>query len=576
MKNINSSIKAGRRARCAAALLCAALLAGCGGSPSPLDSTAPTYTDPYTVSTPRPGGSLMLPMPASAELGNPLKAATREIASIYGMIFESLLTAGENGEPAACLAENWEKSEDGTFFTLKLRDGVKWQKTGRALNADDVVYTWGEIKTFSADTSADYPYDYTTKYISSCSKVDDRTVKFTLKTPFYGALQAFCFPILPSDGGYDDGGAPDLPVGTGPYEVTGYEKGKSIAMKANPDWWRSAPLIAEVNVMAFPDNSSEISSLTLRQLDALQTEDLTVAQYRDSGDAGIYEYQTRYFEYMALNFTSSDIQNKRIRQAIAYALNRQEIVSYTYVNHASITDTPVSYDNAWLYGSKLIQYGHNVEEARRLIMLAGWQDNYDGDGNAVLDKDGNPAKGTDGNPIVADGFWDTSPDGIKRPLTFKLITNMDEGNTLRNDAAALIRDQLAKAGIKVVLESETWDNYTTALRQKDFDLALCGCYLSPVPDYSLLFSSGSGGKLNVGGYKDDTTDAMLDDILHCYDLSTLKVKTADLQARIIDELPIISLYFRTHSLLYSPGIQGVAGAREDSAFANINQWHFGS
>jgi peptide/nickel transport system substrate-binding protein len=382
------------------------------------------------------------------------------------------------------------------------------------------------------------------------------------------------FPILPSDAGYDNGGAPQLPVGTGPYAVTSYQQGKSIALKANPDWWRTAPLISDVNVLSYPDNPTEISSLVLRQLDAVQTDSLTVTQYRDSGDARVYEYPTRYFEYMALNFTSPDLQDQKIRQAIAYALNRQEIISYTYVNHATITDSPIPPNEGWINGSNLITYDHDTTQARQLIELDGWQDNYDKDGNPLKDASGNPAKDKDGKPLIDDSLYDTSPDGIQRPLQFTLLTNMDQGNTLRNDAAVLIKDQLAAAGINVTIKSESWNNYTTDLKQKNFDLALCGCYLSPVPDYTALL--GTGGSLNVGGYSDPDFDAMLLDILQTSDASTLKVKMGELQKKVVDQLPIISLYFRTHSLMYSPDVLGVTGAKEDNAFASISQWYRGS
>jgi peptide/nickel transport system substrate-binding protein len=573
MKSINSSIKAGRHARLAAVLLAASLLCGCDKDAlAPMASASPAPAG-LAESTPTPGGAITLPMPDDSELGNPLKNATREMSSIYGLIFEGLLKAGDSGAPEPCLAENLpEPSPDGLEWTFSLRKGVKWQVTGRELSADDVKFTLDEIKALSADSSADYPYDYVMQYARKWEVVDDQTIKITFKKPFYGALQALVFPILPSDGGYDDGGAPAMPVGTGPYTVTYYEKGKSIRLEANHDWWRTPPTIADISVMPFPDNQTEISSLPLKQLDALQTEDLTVTQYRDSGDAKVYEYPTRYFEFIALNFTSMDIQDKKIRQAIAFALDRQEIVTFTYVKHATVSDSPVM-PSSWLYNGKMLLYDHDVEEARRLIQLAGWQDNCDKDGNPVLDANGNPVKDDKGNDLVRDGFYDTSPDGIRRPLSFTLLTYSDETDTLRYDAAMLIRDQLAKAGIEVEVKSETWSDYSRMLNEKSFDMALCGCYMSPVPDYSVLV--GTGGKLNKGGYSDSDMDALLDDIMNSYEPDVLKLKTGDLQQKIIDNLPIISLYFRTHSLLTSPDIGGVSGVKEESAYDSISQWYIG-
>jgi peptide/nickel transport system substrate-binding protein len=186
------------------------------------------------------------------------------------------------------------------------------------------------------------------------------------------------------------------------------------------------------------------------------------------------------------------------------------------------------------------------------------------------DKDGNPYK--DG--AVKDGFWDTSPDGIRRPLQFTMLVNRDQNNMLRNDAAVLMKSQLEKAGITVELKLESWSDYSLMVKQKNFDLALCGCYLSPVPDYSFLV--GTGGSLNVGGYSNAGIDTLLGEVQTETDANSLKAKMGELQAAIIDELPVISLYFRTHSLLTTPDIMGVSGVREESAFSQISQWYIGS
>lgn len=551
MKNTSSCTKAARAAKLIALLACMALLAGCGdgGQAVPTDSPAPAPTATPAETAPKPGGSLTLPMQDGAEIGNPLKPATREMSSIYGLIFESLLVFDDTGALAPCLAEKWPSSTDNLKCTFKLRSGVKWQGTGRReLNAGDVVFTLNEIKSLGKDN----PWGYVTDYLKSWKANDDGTLTIELKTPFYGAMQALTFPVLPSDGGYNNGGAPATPMGTGPYQYVSSDKGKSITLQANPDWWKQPPYISDITVKGYPDNATEISSLVLRDLSAMQTDDLTVTQYKESGDANVYEYPTRYFEFMALNFTSPDLKNKLIRQAIAYAIDRREVVSYTYVNHAIVSDTPVPPDS-WLYDGKLLQYNSDVEQAKQLIRLAGWQDNLNGTVSG------------------SDGYWDTSPDGAKRDLKFTLLANRDDNNTLRNDAATLMAGQLDKAGIKVEVDAEPWDKYSQMIKEGRFDLALCGCYLSPVPDYKFLL--GTGGAMNVGGYTSTDMDKLLDDISKASDSTSLKVKIGSLQSLVIEDLPIISLYFRTHTLLTTPDLQGVAGAREDSAFAEISQWY---
>ena len=360
----------------AATLLAGLLLGGCGSAPMPTATVTATATPAPTESHgPTAGGQIYLAMPEGGSLGNPLKPATREITSLYGLIYESLVDMDESGTPTPSLAESWKVSDDDPLnWTFTLRNGVKWQGLDRDLNAADVTFTLDEIQSLGDQGS----YHYILDYVDSWQANSDGTLTLQLKAPFYGVLHALQFPILPKGAGYSGGAAPNQPAGTGPYLVKDYQKGKSIDLAINPDWWKKAPYIQSISVLPFTDNATQVSSLVLRQLDAVQTDDLTVAQYRESGDANVYEYTTHYFEFMAINFGNSDLKGKKMRQALAYAMDRRQVVSYKYFNHAIVSDTPVPPDS-WLYDGKLLRYNQDANEVRQLLGQLGWKDS-DGDG----------------------------------------------------------------------------------------------------------------------------------------------------------------------------------------------------
>ena len=530
--------------RVSAALVLTVLLAGCGAAPQ---ATATPTLQPTAKATkapqPKVGGTIHLSMPTTKTADNPLKVTSREMSSIYGLIFESLLRS-DSAAPAAQLAELPTVSPDNLQLTFKLREGVKWQGSGRALDAQDVLYTLNQIKALGDQST----YAYVMNWLEPDSWQEGAggTVVVRLKKPFYGAWKAFGFPILPRDGGFDDGAMPAMPYGTGPYLCTEFQPGTSIKLTVNPDWWMKTPYIQYIEVLPFANNATAIKSLVLRQLDAVQTNDLTVGQYRDSGDANVYEYPTHEFDYLAVNFASADLKDKRIRQAIAYAIDRREIAAWAFSNHAIVADTPVPPDS-WLYDGKVVHYNKDIKKAEDLIASAGWKRAQDND-----------------------ELWGTSPDGVNRPLKIRILTNREESDTLRVDSARLIADQLKAVGIDAEVNIQDWDKYLTMLQEGNYDLALCGAYLSPVPDLSFLLRSD--GALNTGHWGSDKMDEMLDKIVQSADSKELSLRMAELQSAIIEELPVISLYFRTHSLLTSPNLQGISGVREEAAYADLSQW----
>lgn len=542
MKLTKDYTRKNKRVALAVMLALGALLSGCGPA-RPTATATPTASVGPTASAqivPKAGGSLHVSMPASTEAEHPLTVKTREMSSIYGLIFEGLLQSG-SGAPAPALAEKMPLSTEGPLLTFTLRKGAKWQGSGRELQAKDVLFTLDQIQALGAECT----YAYVLDWVESWQEGTGGTVVLKLKKPFYGALHALSFPILPWDGGFDGKAMPAIPYGTGPYVCETFQPGTSIKLKVNPDWWMKPPYIQNIEALPFSDNATAIKSLVLRQLDAVQTNDLTVAQYRDSGDASVYEYPTHTFDYLAVNFASPDLQDKRMRQAIAYALDRREIAAWAYSNHAIVADTPVPPDS-WLYDGKVLHYNKDIKQARSLIEAVGWS-------------------------AKEDGIWSRSPDGMERNLKIRILTNREETNTLRVDTARLIADQLTAAGIQTEVVTLGWDEYLNKLQEKDFDLALCGSYLSPVPDLSFLLRTD--GSLNIGGWGNADIDAKLDQIVQTAKSEELGLRMAELQGVIIDELPIISLYFRTHSLLTSPNLLGVTGVREESAYANMAQWY---
>jgi peptide/nickel transport system substrate-binding protein len=276
-----------------------------------------------------------------------------------------------------------------------------------------------------------------------------------------------------------------------------------------------------------------------------QTDEITLLASEQSREIFSYEYTTNYYEYLLPNLSSTGLGDERVRQAIAHALDRNEIVSNVYVNHAILVDTPVP-PTSYLYTGKLLTYDNDVDQAKRLMKLAGW-------------------KHTDEDP-----WLDVDPDGNEMDYTLTLLTNNDNDSPQRYEAATFIKRQLEKIGIKVEIKAEDWDIYKSMVNEGRFDLLLAGRYLSDIPDLRSMLKSD--GIRNSSGYKNAEMDDLLIAVMESKTRESIEKNYEKLQQKIVDDVPIISLYFRTHTLLTRNNIVGVTHVTEDNAFASINTW----
>ena len=526
-------------------IIIALLFTGCGGSDTlqAVEATptpTPLVGDWLGVNT-----TITVPMPSEIESTNPFFVTKKDTLSLFSLIYEPLVTLNEANEPTPCIAKSWKADEEGTTWTFIIRDGIYWQKTNRELNAQDVIFTLDLMDSIKKESI----HCKVMGYIKDWRRIDDRTIEIDTYEPFYGFLMAMDFPILPYDAGYSayPESQASIPVGTGPYYAFDYRPGERIELQVNENWWKALPEITTVLTEIYDDPSLAVAALSLGQIDVIATDELAVTQIREGGNINAFEYSTNYYEFLMPNIKSNILlRDTKVRQAIALALDRQEIISNVYVNHAVITESPVQ-PSSWLYEGTVKGYDQDIAEAKRLLTLAGWK-----------------------KETPEDTYYNISPDGIHTDFTLDLVTNNSEYDSYRYDTAVIIAKQLKEIGIKVNIKTVDWDMFSTRISEGYFDLLLAGWYVDEIPDFRNLFSIG--GANNLSGYESEEMDALLEEVMQKATEEGLRNSFMTLQNLLVEDVPVISLYFRTNTLLTRGGIVNVTDIKDAKAYNTIHEW----
>lgn len=535
-------------------------------------------------SKPVSGGSMVIPM-VNRDILNPIVTSSKDVIDICGLIFEGLIIHDDELKPAPALAETWSVSDDGKAWTFNLRKGVKWHD-GTDFTVDDVVFTINALRSGVYDSY----------YVQNLNRIDciqsisakgNYTLCIQLSHPVSCFLDAMIFPIIPkhiyegkieikktnerkrkrnenteNNDEYEEEEQEGeqiiqyisednlIPIGTGPYKIDSdtYSTDGDFALVRNENYWDQKPYMERIEVKLYKDSTEVINAFQMREIDVLNTNVVFAKTYAQDG-INLYKYLTQNYEFLAINHKNPILSDVQVRKALAYGIDRNSIIKEIYLNNAEAVDVPIP-SNSWLYDGIFRIYDCDVDKAVKILEEAGWHD-------------------TDG-----DGIRDKIINGKKQDMIFKLVTNNE--NDLRKDVAQDIKRQLCEAenelGIEIDIELVQWEELKEEIiPDKDFDMLLIGCNLPVMPDLEFLFASYSTD--NFINYSSTELDTIILKAKQAYKEVNIKSAYQDLQAYFVEQLPVISLYFPTSSLLVSDRIRGNICPRELDIYRDIQNWY---
>lgn len=516
---------------------------------------------------------------------NPLYLSINNADSDLGqLIFSSLFKRNENGGLEGDLAEKLEIGQDGKSYVIKIRSGVVWHGGGE-LSADDVIFTFNTIK----DPDFKSPLRVGFSGVSA-EKLDDRTVKFSLSESYAAFGELLTFGVMPeefwSQVPANAVGLNELnlkPVGSGPYKFKSLIKDKNGNIKsynlvANDRYYGEPPKIKDLRIKFFPSVEEAVAALNdgaIEGLGFLPREQMEKVTKKNS-----YNYfELNLPQLVAVFFNQKSnpaLADKKVRQALAYGIDKQELVGQTLAGGARIIDGPIP-PESFAFAAETKKYNYDAEAAAKLLDEAGWKIREISKEEIVKaegDKDAKEQKTKEAALAIlaaGEGRW-RSKDG--KFLAVKLTAAESGKNP---EVAARIKDFWQKLNIKVAVEVlPTSQILTEMIKPRNFEALIYGELTGGDPDaYVFWHSSQSGaGGLNLANFSNKEADKSLEEGRLTTDPETRKKNYRKFQEVMAEELPAIFLYSPYYTYLQDKKIKNLkirTIVLPSDRFAGINQ-----
>jgi peptide/nickel transport system substrate-binding protein len=471
----------------------------------------------FSCSQPSDPNTLVMIIESSPANLDPRVGIDAQSERIDELIFDALLTRDERLNVQPGLAERWETPDPLTYI-FHLHHGVTFHD-GRALTSRDVKWTFdslldGKIRSTKAATY---------RFVYRIDAPDDFTVVFHLKEPnatLLWNLSEGAIGIVPY-GLLDEVTA--NPIGSGPFKFVSAEPDKEVILERNDNYWGPKARLARVRFTVVPDTTTR--ALELRKgsadiaINALTSD--TVLALAKEPRLAIERGPGTILSYMAFNLRDPILKDVRVRQAIAYAVDRQPLIEYIWRGFAQPAASVLP-PQSWAYNPNVATYPHDPEKARQVLDLAGYR-------------------------LV---------NGIRFRLTMK--TSPEESTRL---LAAVLQQQLRDVGIALDIRTFEFATFLADVTSGSFQfysLRWIGGNEDPdIFDTAFRSSNTPPQGRNRGFYSNPRVDVLIDQARRESDQNIRKRLYAELQEVLAQDVPYVNLWYFDNVLVHSKRVRGI-------------------
>ncbi len=456
--------------------------------------------------------------------------------AVSAKIFNGLVRFDEDSKTIPDLAESFSISKDGKVYTFKLRKGVRFHN-GRELRADDVKYSFERVLDPLTKSSRTWLFDRisgagefmdgTAPHVQGIKALDEYTVEIEIKEPFGPFLSLLAMPpayIVPQEEvevnvetKEDRKDFSSHPIGTGPFKLKEWKRGRELILSANDDYFLKGPKIRGVIYRIIPEELTAIAEFESGNLDVMGVPSTEFRRYSESPRwRGVIQksHGLNTF-YLGLNCQKPPFNDRRVRQALNYAIDRDRILKTILEGRGELASgpiPPVLMEN----GNRV--YTYNPEKARALLKESGF---------------------TNG-------------------LEFRIYQAPDQDTV---DIMEVVQQYLKDVGIKAEIVQLEWSAFKEAINNGEAD----SFWLSWKADYpdpeNFLFpvfhSSNWGSAGNRARFKDPDIDRLIEDAQREPEEKKRLYYYSEAGRRVIEEAPWVFFWHKNDYIIHQPWVKGI-------------------
>lgn len=468
---------------------------------------------------------------------NPILSNNKNVHDVSRLIFDPLFSLTEDYKLQPKLGIEYSKI-DNTTYIIKLREDVRWQD-GNKFDSSDVIFTIDMIKKEENNSA----YYYNVANISSLEEIDEYTIRITIDKEIPYFEYNLIFPIVSSkyftEENFKAESKNQKIVGTGLFYVSDISS-SSILLKKNVNGWDSKRLNLEsIDLKLYESLSKTLNAFKAGDIDIFTTSNRKIEDYLKNTSYNKKEYINRDYCYLILNCKNNVLSNKEVRQAINSAINKEQIIKDVYAGKYNISNFSLDF-GSFVYDKNNTTIAYDKNVAKGLLVDNGWK--------------------------YSSKKWRKTVNYRYLKIELSLLVNKDNSNLVK--VANNIKEQLESVGIMVNIKEVKSEAFNRYLKNKQYDIVLSSSNYGYSPALNKYF-----GNDNLANYRNEEIINILEEVESITDENELKKKYTRITEIYNDEVPYISLFYNTNTMIYSSNLKGTINPNSYNLFYGIDSWY---